>query len=75
MSKRLTGVFFCLIAALLYSAQYISAAIFGSGVSSWNPDLFRNMLLTVGDELPTWATYSLFVGVAYLAWAEISKEK
>jgi hypothetical protein len=34
----------CLIAALLYSVQYMSAAIFGSGVSSWNPDVFPNML-------------------------------
>jgi len=75
MSKRLTGVIFCFIAAMLYCTMYVSAAIFASSVTTWNSELFQNMLLYVGDKLPNWATISLLVGIGYLIWAEISKEK
>jgi putative Ca2+/H+ antiporter (TMEM165/GDT1 family) len=71
MSRRTTGVVFCFIAALLYATHYLAAAIFGSGVSTWNNDLFRVMLEYVGPGLPTWATIALVVGIAYLIWGEI----
>lgn len=36
MNKRGAGVSFCFMATILFSIRYISAAIFGSGVSSWD---------------------------------------
>jgi hypothetical protein len=70
MSHRATGVLFIVVAALLYATRYIAAAIFGSGVSSWNSELFQAMLSYVGDGPAFWALLALIVGVAYLIWAE-----
>ena len=73
MGRRAAGVGFCFIAAFLYSARYISAAIFGSGVVSWNADLFNGMLQYVGNSLTILSVIALAVGIVYLTWAEISK--
>jgi len=73
MGRRAAGVGFCFIAAFLYSVRYISAAIFGSGVASWNTELFNAMLQYVGNSLTVLSAISLAVGVVYLALAEISK--
>ncbi len=70
MNKRGAGVLFCLIAAILFSARYISAAIFMSGVVSWSNDLFLSSLEYIGYPLLSLSTLSLIVGVAYLIWAE-----
>ena len=70
MNKRGAGVLFCLIAAILFSARYISAAIFMSGVVSWSKDLFLSSLEYIGYPLLSLSTLSLIVGVAYLIWAE-----
>lgn len=40
MNRRGAGVVFCLIAAVLFSARYIAAAIFMSGAQSWDGMLF-----------------------------------
>ncbi|MDQ7793816.1 MAG: hypothetical protein RDU89_05305 [bacterium] len=70
MSRRATGVAFCAIAALLYAARYLAAAIWGSGVSSWSRELFESLLQYVGAPLVTLSLLALAAGVAYLAWAE-----
>lgn len=44
MNRRGAGVVFCLIAAVLFSARYIAAAIFMSGAQSWDSVLFANGL-------------------------------
>ena len=76
MNRRGTGVIFCLISALLFIAKYISAAIFGSGVASWDGDLFYAMLSYIGKRLSICSIIALLVGVAYLIWAEVEvKEK
>jgi hypothetical protein len=72
MSRRATGVVFCFIAALLFSTRYLAAAIFGSGVSSWDAQLFRAMLEYVGQAPSILAAIALAVGIIYLAWAEIA---
>jgi hypothetical protein len=72
MEKRLTGVMFCLIAAILFISRYITAAIFMSGVSSWSSDLFNRALEYVGTPLLVLSIISLVIGVAYLFMAEIS---
>lgn len=75
MNKRGAGVSFCAIAALLYIARYITAAIFGSGTLSWNADLFNAMLEYIGPGLLIMSIISLIVGVVYLILAANAKEK
>lgn len=72
MSRRTTGVVFCFIAALLYATRYLAAAIFGSGVSSWDAELFRAMLQYVGDGPVVLTILALTIGVAYLVWDEVA---
>jgi hypothetical protein len=59
------------VAALLYSTRYLAAAIFGSGISSWDADLFRAMLEYVGKGPVTWSLAALVAGIVYLVWAEV----
>ncbi|MBD8036679.1 hypothetical protein H9635_07990 [Solibacillus sp. A46] len=75
MNKRGTGVAFIAIAAFLFSAKYISAAIFGSGVLSWNEELFNAMLTNVGSPLNVGSIIALIIGIAYLAWGEYEEFK
>ena len=75
MSKRGTGVAFIAIAAFLFSAKYISAAIFGSGVLSWNKELFNAMLSNVGSPLSVGSIFALIIGVAYITWGEYEEFK
>jgi len=70
MNQRGAGVSFCIIAAMLYATKYISAAIFGSGVSSWDQDLFGAMLSYVGNTLTIFSVLALCIGVFYLIRAE-----
>lgn len=75
MNRRAAGVCFCAIAAVLFAARYLTAAIFGSGVMSWDAGLFRAMLEYVGTPLLTLSILSLVAGIAYLIFSEIKKEK
>ena len=75
MSKRGTGVAFIAIAAFLFSAKYISAAIFGSGVLSWDKELFNAMLSYVGSPLSVCSIVALIIGVAYITWGEYEEFK
>lgn len=75
MGKRGVGAIFCLIAAILFSARYIAAAIFMSGVSSWDKALFTVGLEYVGSPLVTLSIVSFIIGIGYLVWAEVSEKK
>lgn len=75
MSKRATGAVFCLIAAILFSTRYIAAAVFMSGVSSWDASLFAAGLKYVGTPLLAFCIISLLIGAGYLVWAEVSEKK
>lgn len=70
MNRRGAGVSFCFIASFLFSVRYISAAIFGSGVSSWDRVLFNAMLECIGNTLLILSVISLVVGIIYLIMAE-----
>jgi hypothetical protein len=70
MNKRGTGVMFIAIAAFLFSVKYLSAAIFGSGVASWDSELFNAMLSSVGTPLSICSILALIIGIAYIAWGE-----
>lgn len=75
MSKRGSGVAFIAIAAFLFSAKYISAAIFGSGVLSWDEELFNAMLSYIGIPLSMASMIALIIGVGYIAWGEYEEFK
>lgn len=70
MNKRGTGVAFIAIAAFLFSAKYISAAIFGSGLTSYNKELFLAMLEYIGYPLSICSVIALLIGLAYIVWGE-----
>ena len=70
MNKRGTGVAFIAIAAFLFSAKYISAAIFGSSVASWDEDLFNAMLEYIGYPLSICSDIALLIGLAFIVWGE-----
>lgn len=75
MSKRGSGVAFIAIAAFLFSAKYISAAIFGSGVLSWDEELFNAMLSYIGSPLSIASMIALIIGVGYIVWGEYDEFK
>ncbi|EAD4890059.1 hypothetical protein EPB37_15960, partial [Listeria monocytogenes] len=68
--KRGTGVTFIAIAAFLFSAKYISAAIFGSNLASHNRELFLAMLEYIGYPLSICSVIALLIGLAYIVWGE-----
>lgn len=70
MNKRGAGVTFIAIAAFLFSAKYISAAIFGSSASIGSEELFYEMLEYVGTPLNIGSVLALLIGLAYILWAE-----
>lgn len=73
MSKRGTGAIFCLIAAVLFAARYITAACFLSNMQSWDAELFAAGLEYQGNRLLILSVISLIVGVIYLIRAELEE--
>ena len=73
MTRRGVGLGFIAIAAFLFAARFIAAAIFGSGVTSWDADLFHSMYGYVGSGLTTAAVVALIAGIAYLVWGELTE--
>ena len=71
MNKRGAGVLFCLMAAMLYAARYVAAAVYVSNESSWSPELFAAGLEYQGSGLLIFSVLSLVVGVCYLVWGEL----
>ncbi|CAM3678099.1 hypothetical protein [Marinicrinis lubricantis] len=71
MHRRTTGVIFICIAAFLYGIRYLAAAIWGSGVLSWNHGMFQSMLEYVGDGPVMFSTIALIIGLIYLILGEI----
>jgi uncharacterized membrane protein YdcZ (DUF606 family) len=68
--RRGAGVFFCFIAAFLLFIRYTSAAIYSSGVATWNEQTFNAMLGYTGNTLVLLSFVSLGVGIIYLIMAE-----
>ena len=71
MTRRGVGFGFCAVAAFLFATRYVCAAIFGSGVKSWDAGLFHSMYGYVGSGLTTAAVVSLVVGIVYLVAGEL----
>jgi hypothetical protein len=75
MSRRTTGTILLGIAATLFVARYLVAAIFGTGMMGWSAENFRALLQYVGPELTHWSLAALVIGVLYLLWAEVESMK
>ena len=71
MSRRAAGIVLVSCAALMQAARYLTAAVFGSNVVSWDKGLFQAMLKYVGSGLTVWSLVLLAAGVGYLVWAEL----
>ena len=56
------------MSAILISARYISAAIFMSGVVSWDATLFAAGLEYVGPFLPVAAGVAFIIGILFLGY-------
>lgn len=70
MQRRTVGVILIGISAFLYGVRYVSAAIFGSNVTSWNRELFQSMLEHVGNGPLILSWIALIAGIGYLISAE-----
>ncbi|GKU79193.1 hypothetical protein [Paenibacillus sp. L3-i20] len=70
MQRRTVGVILISISAFVYGIRYLSAAIFGSNVTSWNNDLFNSMLDYVGNGPIFVSWIALIFGIIYLISAE-----
>lgn len=68
MNNKGIGAIFCLIAAILISVYYLTAAIFMSHVTSWNAGLFAAGLEYEGPLLLMAATVALVVGILFLGY-------
>ncbi len=71
MNRRSAGVCFLAIAASLYAARHLAAAIFGSGADSWSRELYQSMLKYVGADLWVLSGVAALIGIGYLVWAEL----
>ncbi|MFF2887349.1 hypothetical protein [Paenibacillus sp. NPDC057967] len=65
MHRRTVGVAFIVIAAFLYSVRYLTAAIYGSNLSSWSSELFADMLTYVGSGPLVLSWIALIVGIGF----------
>lgn len=75
MSRRGAGIALIAIASFLYGVRYISAALFGSGINTWNSENFNAMLQYVGSNLNYAAVIALVVGIGYIIWGELSDRR
>ena len=71
MSRRAAGIVLVGCAALLESARYLAAAIYGSNMLGWDANMFKALLQYVGNGLVVWSRAMLIVGIVYLVWAEM----
>ena len=75
MNNKAVGTIFCLIATILTSVRYLSAAIFMSGTATWSTELFQNSLSYVGSTLQISAIAALIVGICFLVWGVLKDGK
>ncbi len=69
MERRSLGLGFCGIAAFLFAARYIGAAIYFSGFSQGGA-LFSSLLPEFGISLLALSIISLIMGIVYLILGE-----
>lgn len=72
MAHRITGLTFIFIAAMLYCARYITAALLkhdGPNTPDWFAHINSNI---IGGGYTTWNILALLVGIGYLIYAEMA---
>ena len=74
MSRRYTGLGFCSLAALLYAARFLTAAIYGSSMMGWSGDNFRALLSYVDQGFTFPITLASAMGIIYLIWGELTEK-
>lgn len=78
MNNKGVGTIFCLISAMLMCTRYIAAAIFMSGVSSRDSDLFSNGLECIGSPLKIASVLAFITGIIFLTvgiYQDLKREK
>ena len=75
MNNKGVGSVFCLIAALLMSARYISAAIFVSSSPSWSADHFQAALQYNGPVLLILAIAAAVIGICFIIAGLVQDKK
>ena len=74
MNRRGVGVVLIAVAAFLFAARYLAAAIYGSNTTgSWDAELFHGMYGYVGSGLTTAAIVALVAGIAYIVFGELTE--
>lgn len=75
MKKQILGSIFLLIASILYSAKYISAAISGVNSTMWGEEEFSQFLSFVPLPLNIAILTSLVIGLTYFVWGILDSQK
>jgi hypothetical protein len=70
MTRQLVGVVFCTIAAVLYAARHVGAAMIVSTKTGDQREAYRFALQAGGSELLVLSIIALLIGLVYLAWGE-----
>ena len=70
MTRQLVGAVFCTIAAVLYAARHVGAAMIVSTKMGDQREAYRFALQAGGSELLVLSIIALLVGLVYLAWGE-----
>jgi hypothetical protein len=74
VNRRGVGVVLIAIAAFLFAARYVTAAVYGSNTSgSWDAEVFRGLYSYVGSGLTTAAIVALVAGIAYIVFGELTE--
>lgn len=75
MSNKGVGVIFCLISTILFSAKYISAAIFMSNIATKDASLFKKGLEYVRPFLSIEAILAMIIGILFLGYGLYTDSK
>ena len=75
MSNKGVGVIFCLISTILFSAKYISAAIFMSNIATKDASLFKKGLEYVGPFLSIEDILAMIIVILFLGYGLYTDSK
>jgi hypothetical protein len=75
MNRRGIGFGFLALAVAIFISRFITAAIYGSGHTTWNRELFSALLDYVDQGLTVAMVIMIVLGVGYLVLAEINERR
>ncbi len=71
MNRRICGVIFCCMGALIYVVRHIIAAILGSQLTALSTEMYKSLLRISGTELLYISTAYILFGIVYIVVSEI----